>query len=143
MNTTPSNNRSPLKPLLAQVNDALAPQNRFTAGGTTRNGNGFHRTDKPTNGDSQWVLVPGAHQPPRAFEPHEKERHRFHVMARSVPIDGKEVPEVQRIGGQIFDATYAAEAAQFEHELEAGRLEVERLSAEKGRVQRDSEAATA
>jgi hypothetical protein len=140
MNKIPTNGRNPLKPLLDQANDALAPQNRFTATPTNRNGNGFHRTDKPTNGDSQWVLVPGAHQPPRAFEPHEKERHRFHVMARSVPIDGKEVSEVQRIGGQIFDATYGAEAAQFEHEQSAGHLEVERLSAEKARVKRDSEA---
>jgi len=140
MNKIPTNGRNPLKPLLDQANDALAPQNRFTATPTNRNGTGFHRTDKPTNGDSQWVLVPGAHQPPRAFEPHEKERHRFHVMARSVPIDGKEVSEVQRIGGQIFDATYGAEAAQFEHEQSAGHLEVERLSAEKARVKRDSEA---
>jgi len=143
MNKTPTNGRNPLKPLLDQAHDALAPNNRFTPTPTSRNGNGFHRTDKPTTGDSQWVLVPGAHQPPRAFEPHEKERHRFHVMARSVQIDGKEVPEIQRIGGQIFDATYGAEAAQFEHELAAGRLEVERLSAEKAHVQRDSEAATA
>jgi hypothetical protein len=142
MNKTPTNGRNPLKPLLDQANDTLAPQHRFTATPTSRNGNGFHRTDKPTTGDSQWVLVPGAHQPPRAFEPHEKERHRFHLMARSVPIDGNEVPEVQRIGGEIFDATYAAEAAQFEHELSAGRLEVERLNTEKARVQRDSEVAT-
>jgi len=143
MNTIPTNDRNPLKPLLAQASDALAPNNRFTATPTSRNGNGFHRTDKPTNGDSQWILVPGAQLPPRAFEVHQKERHRFHVMSRSVPIDGKEVSEVQRIGGQIFDATYGAEAAKFEHELAAGRLEVERLSAEKARVQRDSEAATA
>lgn len=143
MNTIPSNDRNPLKPLLAQASDALAPNHRFTATPTSRNRNGFHRTEKPTNGDGQWELVPGAQLPPRAFEVHHKERHRFHVMSRSVPIDGKEVSEVQRIGGQIFDATYAAEAAKFEHELAAGRLEVERLSAEKARVQRDSEAATA
>lgn len=143
MNTTPTNNRNPLKPLLAQAKDALTPKNRFTATPTSRNGDGYHRTDKPTNGDSQWVLIPGAHLPPRAFEPHEKERGRFHTMVRSVPFDGKEVSEVQRIGGQIFDGTYGAEGALFEHELEAGRLEVERLSAEKARVQRDSEAASA
>jgi len=140
MKTTPSNDRNPLKPLLAEASDALAPQNHFTATPTSRNGNGFHRTEKPTNGQSQWVLEPGAQLPPRAFEVHEKERYRFHVMVRSVPIDGKEVSEVQRIGGQIFDACYGAEAALFEHEQAAGRLEVERLNTEKARIQRDSEA---
>jgi hypothetical protein len=143
MNKTPTNGRNPLKPLLDQANDALAPQNRFSATPTSRNGNGFHRTDKPTNGDGQWILIPGAKLPPRAFEVHEKERHRFHVMARSIPIDGKEVPEVQRVGGQIFDGTYGAEAVLFEREIDAGRLEAERLSTEKARVQGDSKAATA
>src|ERR1035437_601333 len=139
MNKTPTNGRNPLKPLLDQANDALAPQNRFSATPTSRNGNGFHRTDKPTNGDGQWILIPGAKLPPRAFEVHEKERHRFHVMARSIPIDGKEVPEVQRVGGQIFDGTYGAEAVLFEREIDAGRLEAERLSTEKARVQGECE----
>jgi hypothetical protein len=143
MNKIPTNGRNPLKPLITRANEALAPQNRFSATPTSRNGNGFHRTDKPTNGDGQWILVPGAKLPPRAFEVHEKERHRFHVMARSIPIDGKEVSEVQRVGGQIFDGTYGAEAVLFEREIDAGRLEADRLSAEKARVQGDSEAATA
>ena len=142
MNANTTNSRNRLKPLLAQANDALAPQNRFTATPTSRNGNGFHRTTKPTTGNSQWALIPGAQQPPRAFEPHEKERHRFHIMARSVPLDGNDAAEVQRIGGEIFDATYGAESALFEHEMAAGRLEVERLSAEKARVLRDIEAAS-
>ena len=71
MNKIPTNGRNPLKPLITRANEALAPQNRFSATPTSRNGNGFHRTDKPTNGDGQWILIPGAKLPPRAFEVHD------------------------------------------------------------------------
>ena len=88
MNSKPTNNHSRLNALAAQANDSLAPRARYTTTPTTRNGDGFHRTEKPTSGDGQWVLVPGGKLPPRGFELHPKERQRFHLLARTLPLEG-------------------------------------------------------
>jgi flagellar biosynthesis protein FliQ len=59
-------------------------------------------------------------------------------MAHAVPLDGKEVSEVQRIGGGVFDAIFS-EGKKFELEIAAGRLELERLMVEKARLEADLE----
>ena len=137
MNRNPTNDRSPLRPIMAEANDALASSRGYNPTSTARNGNGHHRGDgKPTDGDSQWLLQPGAKLPPRAFQVHPAERRVFWRMAHAVPLDGKEVPEVQRIGGAVFDAIFS-EGKKFELELAAGRLELERLAGEKARLEGD------
>lgn len=137
MNRNPTNDRNPIRPLLAQANDALASQAGYNPTSTARNGNGHHRGDgKPTDGLSQWLLQPGAKLPPRAFQVHPAERGIFWRMAHAVPLDGKEVSEVQRIGGAVFDAIFS-EGRKFELEIAAGRLELDRLTAEKGRIESD------
>ena len=40
MNTTPTNGRNPLKPLLDHASDALASQRGYNPTSTARNGNG-------------------------------------------------------------------------------------------------------
>ena len=138
MNSKPNNNHNRLSALAGQAKEALAPKANFSPTPTTRNGNGFHRGDgKPTDGPSQWLLIPGAKLPPRAFEMHEKERHRFHTIARSLPLEPTAVDEIQRIGGHFFDATYGAEGIKFQHEIAAGRLEQGRFTAEKARLETD------
>jgi len=143
MKATPTNTHSALNAVATQVHDALATNGHFSATPTARDGDGFHAGhEKPTDpAPGQWALVPGAKLPPRAFEVHDKERHRFHVMAQSVPLDREPMGEVQRIGGEIFDATFAAESAKFEQEIAVGHLEVERLNVEKARLQNDIDAA--
>lgn len=137
MNTKPTNDHSPLNALAAQANGALAPRARYSTTPTTRNGDGFHRTDKPTTGDGQWVLVPGGKLPPRAFEVHEKERQRFHLLAHTLPLDGNPISEVENIGRNIFTATYGAEQRKFEAEIAAGEPEVMRLAADHGKLEAD------
>lgn len=139
MNRTPTNNHSPLSAIAAQANGALAPRPQYSATPTSRNGDGFHRTEKPTSGDGQWVLVPGAKLPPRAFELHPKERQRFHLLARTLPLEGNPIADVENIGRNIFDATYGAEQRRFEAEIAAGQLEVMRLAADHGRLEADLE----
>ena len=139
MNSNPNNNHSPLNALAAQANGALTPQPRYATTPTTRNGDGFHRTDKPTSGDGQWLLVPGGKLPPRAFEVHEKERQRFHRLAHTLPLDGNPFAAAENIGENIFDATYGAEQRRFEAEIAAGQLEVMRLSADHGKLEADLE----
>src|ERR1035438_5825450 len=105
MNRTPSNDRSPLRPLLAEASDALASSRGYNPTSTARNGNGHHRgAGRPTDGASQWLLQPGAKLPPRAFQVHPAERGVFWRMVHAVPLDGKETSEVQRIGGAVFHA---------------------------------------
>lgn len=137
MNTNITPNRNPLSALTTPVAAALQPETCYTATPTTRNGHGFHRSGKPTEGAAQWLLNPSGKLPPRAFELHEKERQRFHLLAHTVPLDLDAVKAVQRIGAEIFDATYGAEGARFQFEIAAGRLEVERLTVEKGRLETD------
>ena len=138
MNRNSTNDRNPIRPLLAQANGALASPNGFNPTSTSRNGSGHHRGNgKPTDGDGQWLLQPGAKLPPRAFQVHPAERGIFWRMAHAVPLDGKEDSEVQRIGGEVFGGIFGAEGKKFELEIAAGRLEVERLSAEKARLKSD------
>jgi hypothetical protein len=137
MNTTPANNHSPLKASAAQTNGALAPRTGYFTTPTARNGDGFHRTEKPTAGDGQWVLVPGGKLPPRAFEVHAKERQRFHMLARTIPLDGNPIVEVVNIGRNIFDATYGAEQRRFEAEFAVGQLEVMRLATDHAKLEND------
>jgi len=140
MNRNPTNDRSPLRPILAEANDALASSRGYNPTSTARNGNGHHRGDgRPTDGASQWLLQPGAKLVPRAFQVHPAERGIFWRMAHAVPLDGKEVPEVQRIGGAIFDGAFS-DGKKFENEIAAGRLELERLAGEKARL--DAELST-
>lgn len=139
MNSTPTKNHSPLNAFAEQANGALKPQPRYSTTPTSRNGAGFHRTDKPTDGDGQWLLVPGAKLPPRAFEVHPKERQRFHLLARTLPLDGNPIAEVENIGRNIFTATYGAEQRRFEAEIAVGQLEVIRLAADHGRLNADLE----
>jgi hypothetical protein len=134
MNAKPNNNQNRFSALAAQANGALTPRARYATTPTTRNGDGFHRSEKPTSGDGQWVLVPGGKLPPRAFEVHAKERHRFHQLALTLPLDGNPIAEVEKIGRNFFDATYGAEQRRFEAEIAAGQLEVMRLAADHGRL---------
>jgi hypothetical protein len=123
--------------MLTEANDALASSRGYNPTSTARNGNGHHRGDgKPTDGDSQWLLQPGAKLPPRAFQVHPDERRVFWRMAQAVPLDGKEIQEVQRIGGAVFDGIFS-EGKKFELEITAGRLELERLAGEKARLDAD------
>ena len=135
MNPIPTNNHK--NALTVRANDTIAPQARYTATPTTRNGDGFHRTEKPTSGDGQWVLVPGGKLPPRAFEVHAKERQRFYLLAHTLPLDGNPLAEVVNIGRNIFDATYGAEQRRFEAEIAAGQLEVMRLAADHAKLETD------
>jgi hypothetical protein len=122
---------------LAEASDALASQRGYNPTSTARNGNGHHRGDgRPTDGASQWLLQPGAKLPPRAFQVHPAERGVFWRMAHAVPLDGKEASEVQRIGGAVFDAIFS-EGKKFELEIAAGRLEMERLTAERASLESD------
>ena len=139
MNAKPNNNHNRFSALAAQANGALTPRERYSTTPTTRNGDGFHRSEKPTSGDGQWVLVPGGKLPPRAFEIHAKERQRFHLLARTLPLDGNPVAEVEKIGRNIFDATYGAEQRRFEAEIASGQLEVMRLAADHGGLETDLE----
>jgi hypothetical protein len=140
MNTTPTNNRSPLSALAAQANEALAPQARYNTTPTTRNGDGFYRGHgKPTDGAGQWQLVPGAKLPPRAFEVHQKERERYHLLARTLPMDKDPLRAVETAGRNIFDATFGAEQRKFENEIAAGQLELTRLAADHARLETDLE----
>lgn len=134
MNRNPTNDRSPLRPILTEANDALASSRGYNPTSTARNGNGHHRGDgRPTDGASQWLLQPGAKLVPRAFQVHPAERGVFWRMAHAVPLDGKEVPEVQRIGGAIFDGAFS-DGKKFELEIAGGRLDLERLAGEKARL---------
>jgi len=139
MNSKPNNNHNPIRDFATQLNSALAPKAPFTTTPTMRNGDGFHRTEKPTSGDGQWVLIPGGKLPPRAFEVHAKERQRFHLLARALPLEGNPVAEVENIGRNIFDATYGAEQRKFEAEIAVGQLEVLRLATEHGKLETDLE----
>jgi hypothetical protein len=140
MNTTPTNNHNPLSALAAQANGAIAPQPRYNTTPTTRNGDGFYRGHgKPTDGQSQWQLVPGAKLPPRAFEVHQKERDRYHLLARTLPMDNDPVRAVETAGRNIFDATFGAEQRKFESEIAAGQLEVARLAADNAKLKTDLE----
>ncbi len=65
--TANNNNHNPLRALAEHANDALAPQDRFASTPTTRNGDGFFRTEKPISGVSQWSLHPKGGVPPTAF----------------------------------------------------------------------------
>ena len=126
--------------LMVRPNNTVAPKPAYTATPTTRNGDGFHRGDgKPTDGHGQWVLQPSGKLPPRAFVVHEKERQLAEIFWHSVPLDANALGEIQRIGGEIFDATYGAEGKKFEREISAGQLEIERLSAERSRLNADLE----
>lgn len=135
-----SNDRNPIRPLLDQVNGAVPPRGYRTTP-TSRNGSGHHADSKPTDGPAQWMLQPGGKLPWRAFEPHPKERERFWSMAHCVPLNGTEVEQVKRIGGQIFDASLGAPATKFESEIAIGQLEIDRLDAERRRIERDAHAA--
>jgi hypothetical protein len=139
MTTTPTNDHSPLNALTAQANGALAPRTRYSTTPTTRNGDGFHRTEKLTTGGGQWVLVPGGKLPPRAFEVHAKERQRFYLLARTLPLEGNPLADVVNIGRNIFDATYGAEQRKFEAEIAVGQLEVMRLAADHAKLETDLE----
>lgn len=138
MNAKTKNGNNPLDPLRAHVHAAITPTPTFKTRPTTRNSDGFHRGDgKPTEGPAQWGLYPGAKLPPRAFEPHEKERQRFYLLARSVSLSVDPSSEIQRIGGEIFDATYGAESVKFEREIEEGNLEFQRLNFEATRLEHE------
>jgi len=137
MNAKPNNNHNGFSALAAQADGALTPRARYSTTPTTRNGDGFHRSEKPTSGDGQWVLVPGGKLPPRAFEIHTKERQRFHLLARTLPLDGNPVAEVENIGRNIFDATYGAEQRRFEAEIAFGQLEVMRLAIDHRKLEAD------
>ncbi len=133
MNRNPTPDRNPIRPLLAQAGDALASPNGYNPTSTARNGNGHHRGNgKPTDGPGQWLLQPGGKLPPRAFQVHPAERSIFWRMAHAVPLDGNELTEVARIGGNIFDGIFGAEAIKFKHESSAGQLEANHLNVEKG-----------
>jgi len=77
--------------------------------------------------------------PPRAFVLNEKERQCGYVLWHSVPLDANALGEIQRIGGEIFDATYGAEGKKFERDISAGQLEIERLTTERSRLNADLE----
>src|SRR5436309_1333431 len=100
-----TNDRSPLRPLIDEASDALASQRRYTATPAARNGNGHHSNTKPLDGEAQWLLR--GKLPPRAFEPHPRERRRAHALAHSVPLDEHAQARVESIFGKVFDATYA------------------------------------
>jgi hypothetical protein len=138
MNRNSTNDRNPIRPLLAQANGVLASPNGFNPTPTTRNGSGHHRgSGKPTDGDGQWLLQPGGKLPPRAFQVHPAERGIFWRMVHALPLNGKEDSEAQRVGGEVFGGIFGAEGKKFELEIAAGRMEVERLSVEKARLESD------
>jgi hypothetical protein len=137
--TIPTNNHSSFDAFTSHVNGALAPKAPYTTTPTSRNGDGFHRTAKPTSGDGQWVLVPGGKLPPRAFEVHAKERQRFHMLARTLAMDGNPVAAVEIIGRNIFNAIYGAEQRKFEMEISSGQIEVMRLARDHGKLEADLE----
>lgn len=139
MNATPNNNHSPLNAFAAQAAGALTPPPRFTTTPTSRNGDGYHRTDKPTSSDGQWVMVPGGKLPPRAFEMHEGERKRFYKLAHALPLNDNPMAAAAKHGETFFDATWAAEHAKFTAEIAAGELEVLRLAADRDKLAADLE----
>jgi hypothetical protein len=60
-------------------------------------------------------------------------------MAHSTLLDSSALDGIQRIGGEIFDATFGSEAKKFEYEVAAGQLEIERLTTERNRLKADLE----
>lgn len=137
--TIPSNNHSSFNALATHVNGALTPKAPYTTTPTSRNDDGFHRTEKPTSGDGQWVLVPGGKLPPRAFEVHAKERQRLHGLARALPLEGNPVAAVENLARNIFDAIFGAEQRKFEAEISVGQMEIMRLASDHGKLETDLE----
>ncbi|MBU6401393.1 MAG: hypothetical protein KGS61_13840 [Verrucomicrobia bacterium] len=87
-----------------------------------------------TPATGQWQFGPDGGVPPRAFEMHARERERFHLMARSLPLDPDPTAEVEKLGGVIFDATYGGKVSDFSKQIDAGQLEVERLTTDRSRL---------
>src|SRR5688572_9914044 len=96
------------------------PDTTYSTTSTARSGNGFHASHGKPTGDAlgQWTLEPGSKLPPRAFEMHPGERARYHKIAYAAPSDSQGFSEITRVGGEFFDATYGAEQAKFQHEIE-------------------------
>jgi hypothetical protein len=132
MNNEPSNNhnRNPLSALAAHANDALAPQDRFSATPPMRNGEGHFRSEKPTSGLSQWALHPKGGIPPTAFAMLLDYVIWFRKLALVHPVDGDSESAVRAIGHNKFNSVWGAEEKKFEHESAAGRREVQRLVAD-------------
>ena len=111
------------------------PYSTYSTTSTARNGDGFHASHgKPTGVPGQWTLGPDAKLPPRAFEMHPRERVRYHKIACAAPLDWHGQYEVERTGGEFFDATYGAEKGKFEHDIKQVEPEVERLEKESARL---------
>jgi hypothetical protein len=111
------------------------PYSTYYTTSTARNGNGFHASHgKPTDAPGQWILEPEAKLPPRAFDIHPRERARFHKTACAAPSDCHGLYEIERVGGEFFDATWGAEQAKFQHEIEQCQLEIDRLKKEIARL---------
>jgi hypothetical protein len=139
MNNEPSNNHNhhPLSALAAQANDALAPQDRFAATPTSRNGDGHFRTEKPTSGISQWGLQPKGEVPPTAFAMLLEYVVWFRKLAFAHPPDGDSESAIRTIGYHKFNSVWGAEEKKFEHESAAGRREVQRLAADAARLENE------
>ncbi len=139
MNTT--NNHSPLNALATQASDALAPHDRFVATPTSRNGDGHFRSDKPTNGDSQWGLSsitdPKAKIPPTAFNIRPEDKVWFRKVSAAQPMDSDPETAVRAIGTDKFKSVWGAEEVRFENESAAGRREVLRLTADTAQLDND------
>ena len=142
MNRNPTNDRSPIPPLLAAASDALAPQDRFSATPTSRNSDGYFRTDKPTNGmDSQWVLSgiadPKGKIPPTAFNLRPEDKVWYRKVSFAQPMDGDPEAAVRAIGTDKFKSVWGAEEKRFEHEAAAGRREVQRIVSDAAQLEND------
>src|SRR6266496_4807041 len=90
--TANNNNHNPPRALAEHANDALAPQDRFASTPTTRNGDGFFRTEKPISGVSQWSLHPKGGVPPTAFAMLLEYVVWFRKLAFAHPLDGDPDP---------------------------------------------------
>ncbi len=112
----PNNGNSPLNALAAQARAGLQPQTSTTlmayVGGKL----------------AQWDPMP------RALAVLEPDRQRYHLIARTIPLQGDPVNKVRDNGRMIFEAAYGNYRRKFEAEIAAAELEVQRLSHERARV---------
>ena len=99
----------------------------------------LHGTNgKSTDDSAQWVRAKDGKLPPRAFDPNESERKRFHFLAHCVSLDDVGRAELERIGGNIFDACVGAQPARFDAKVAAARVEIDRLNAQRIRLEKET-----